>query len=92
MAIENVRKDITFKFAERSKIAWTIYERDFGGRATNQQYAPKYYKKDNEEIDYKEDPLRSFKLDREKLNKIFETKPKNINTFEKKSKVTNSKK
>ena len=49
-----------------------MYERDFGGRSNNQQYAPKYFKKDSEEIDYKEDPLRSFRLDREKLNKIFE--------------------
>ena len=92
MSIENVRKNITLKFAERSKIAWTLYERDFGGKPNNQQYAPKYFKKDNEEIDFKDDPLRSFKLDHEKLNRIFEVNPSPVINFEKKSRTTFSKK
>lgn len=56
------------KFAERSKIAWAIYDKD---NSPTRLYMPKYHQKDNQEIDFGADPLRQFKLDRKKLVDIF---------------------
>ena len=45
MKVEDVRRDLSKLFAERSKIAWALYERDVAPRVNN--YAPKYFKKDS---------------------------------------------
>lgn len=61
-----MRRHINVKFAARSRIAWTMYDKDF----SNKQYMPKYYQREDQELDLKGDPLLHFKLDRKKLNDI----------------------
>jgi len=68
MKVEDVRRDISTKFAERSKIAWAMYDRDW---SSNKIYMPKYYQKETQNFDYSADPLRHFKLDHKKLTDIF---------------------
>ena len=46
MKVDQVRKEISYRFAERSKIAWALYEKEFAKKC--EQYAPKYSKKDSE--------------------------------------------
>ena len=47
MRVEDIKKNLAAYFAERSKIAWALYERDVAPRANTQLYAPKYFKKDS---------------------------------------------
>lgn len=68
MRVEDLRKEMSAKFAERSKIAWALYEnmnKSYGG-----QFVPKYFKRDSEALNFEVDPLRSFKLDKQKLASI----------------------
>ena len=68
MSITDVRKELNTKFSKKSKIAWAWFEKDAG--KGSELYVSKYYKKDSEKIEYEVDPLRHFKLDRQKLKDI----------------------
>ena len=70
MNIDLLKKEINCNFVERSKIAWSLFERDYAGKSSCEQYAPKYYKRDSEEFTFEADPLLQFKLDRQKLSDI----------------------
>lgn len=70
MKVEDIKRDLSSKFAERSKIAWAIYDKDYAGKSSSEMFIPKYYKKDSENLDFSVDPLRSFKLDHKKLSSI----------------------
>jgi ADP-ribose pyrophosphatase YjhB (NUDIX family) len=69
MRLEEVRRGQN-KFVERSRVAWSSYERDFSRKDTSDLYMPKYSKKDSEAFDYSACPLLKFKLDKNKLNDV----------------------
>ncbi len=64
MKVEDVKKSIG-QFVERSRIAWSIYEKEHYRRDCSE--VSKYWKRDSEPFDYGKNPILHFKLDRNRL-------------------------
>jgi 8-oxo-dGTP pyrophosphatase MutT (NUDIX family) len=73
MRIEDIKRDIS-KFAERSKIAWSLYEKETAANKYSSGFMPKYATRESEAIDYSKDPMRNFKFDLNKLSSIMQAK------------------
>lgn len=64
MRVEEVRRAIG-QFVERSRIAWTIYEKEHHRRDCSE--LSRYWRRDCDAFDFTANPLLHFKLDRNRL-------------------------